>query len=155
MFVSLLLSPATSNGSIGGDDMADPVTILKAIATAAGIISSAKGILEDDRLNEQLDEVLSQLAAVRGDIARAVADILEAIDGVSRQIDEDVADDNISLAHRAFYSDLLIFNDEQEAMGNSFEAADRLSREYNVSFASSFMYVVNFRLAILKHYQPC
>jgi hypothetical protein len=40
-------------------------------------------------------------------------------------------------------------------MGNSFEAADRLSREDNVTFASAFMYVVNIRFAVLKHYQPC
>jgi hypothetical protein len=127
---------------------------LKVLADLAGLVSSLKNIFVDDGLDEQLDQVLRSVQDLKQTIVRGIADILEAIDGIRRQIDEDVGFDNMSLADRALFSDLAVFGNQQEAMGNSFQAADRLLRETDVVFAGPFMYVVSIRLAVLKDFDP-
>lgn len=132
-----------------------PLAVFQGIAGAAGIIAALKSILEDhDQINDKLNEILARLQEIVEAIIVAAADILEAIDGIRRQIDEDVAHDNMTLADAAFFNDLVIFGDKQEAMSKSFQAASRLEREVDLVFASSFMYVVNLRLAVLKDFNP-
>lgn len=127
------------------------VTAFKGISAVANAVTKAKEIVTNvDELDEQLDEVLAELQDVRTAIVTGVADVLEAIDGIHRQINQDVALDAMTLADRALYSDLRVFDDCQEAMGNAFEAADRLRREDELIFAGPFMYVVNLRHATVK-----
>lgn len=127
------------------------LSVLKGLAAVAGAVSKAKEILSgDEQLDETLDEALGELQTLKGLIVTGIADILEAIDGIRRQINEDVAFDNLSLADRALFSDLRLFGDHQEAMGNSFQAADRLRREDELVFGAAFMYVVNLRHAVIK-----
>jgi hypothetical protein len=132
-----------------------PLQVFQGIAAAAGIIAGLKSILEDhDQINEQLNAILARLQQIIDAIIVAAADILEAIDGIRRQIDEDVASDNMALADTALFNDLVIFDNKQEAMSKSFQAASRLEREVDLVFVSSFMYVVNIRLAVLKDFNP-
>jgi hypothetical protein len=126
--------------------------VLQGIAAAAGLISSLKNILEGDGLNEKLDDILAELRAVKYILILGILDIMEAIDGIRRQIDEDTASNAIALADRALLSDLVRFNSAKQAMGNSFQAADRLLQEIDVGFGSSFMYVVTIRMAIVKEF---
>lgn len=127
------------------------VAAFKGISAVASAVTKAKEIITDvDELDEQLDEVLAELQDVRLAIVTGVADVLEAIDGIHRQINQDVALDAMTLADRALYSDLRVFDDCQEAMGNAFEAADRLRREDELVFAGPFMYAVNIRHATVK-----
>ncbi len=130
--------------------------VLQGLGSAASLIAGLVTIFDDDheQLNEQLNEILTSLQELKVDVVTGIRDILTEIDGIKRQIDEDVAFDNMTLADRALFSDLVIFNDKQEAMGNSFQASKRLFREDGVVFASSFMYVVNIRLAVLKDFDP-
>jgi hypothetical protein len=130
------------------------LTVFQWIAAAAGIIAALKTILEDGEINEQLDEILTNLQQLREELIRATADILEAIDGIHRQINEQIANDSIALADVALFNDLAVFDDKPAAMGHSFQAADRLVLEDEASFATSFMYVVNIRLAVLKEFNP-
>lgn len=129
--------------------------VFQGIAAAAGLIAALKDILTDSgALERRLDSILTELQQLREAVVTATADILEAIDGVRRQIDENDALDNMSLADRALFSDLIVFGDQQEAMGGSFQAASRLERETDLVFAGSFMYVVNIRLTIMKAFDP-
>ena len=130
--------------------------VLAALGALASIISGLKNIFDDahDRIVAELDQVLTTLQGLRQQLVRATADILEAIDGIRRQIDEDVALNSIALAERALFSDLAIFNDKEQALGNSFQASDRLLNEPDIVFASSFMYVADIRLAVLKDFDP-
>jgi hypothetical protein len=129
--------------------------VFQGIAAAAGIIAALKSIFEDHgEINEQLDEILRNLQQLRQELIRATADILEAIDGIHRELNEKTANDNIALADVALFNDLAIFDDKQAAMSHSFQAADRLVLEDEASFATSFMYVVNTRLAVLKEFDP-
>ena len=73
-----------------------PLAVFQGIAAAAGIIAALKSILEDhDQINDKLNEILARLQEIVEAIIVAAADILEAIDGIRRQIDEDVANDNM------------------------------------------------------------
>src|SRR5437667_9073045 len=130
--------------------------VLAALGALASIISGLKNIFDDahDRIVAELDQVLTTLQGLRQQLVRATADILEAIDGIRRQIDEDVALNSIALAERALFSDLAIFNDKEQALGNSFQASDRLLNEPDIVFASSFMYVADIRFAVLKDFDP-
>ncbi len=131
------------------------ILVLQGIAAAAGIIASVKSIFEDHgKINDKLDEILTELQQLRQELIRATADILEAIHGIHRALNQQKARDNITLANTALFNDLAIFDDKQEAMSNSFQAADRLVQEDDPSFAASFMYVVNIRLAVLKEFDP-
>jgi hypothetical protein len=129
------------------------VQVLSALASAAAFIAE-NYIFKDGKLNEELDQILKRLDELRNTIVEAVAQILEAIDGIRRQIDEDVALENMALADRALLSDLAISHNMDEAMGNSFQAASRLEDEDDVSFAAPFIYVINMRLAVLKEFDP-
>jgi hypothetical protein len=131
------------------------LAVFQGISAAAGIIAALKSIFENHgEINEQLDEILTKLQQLQQQIIRATADILEAIDGLRREINEKTARDNIALADVALFNDLAIFDDKQAAMARSFQAADRLVQEDDASFATSFMYVVNIRLAVLKEFDP-
>ena len=127
------------------------VQIVSLLGGAASIASGIRDFLTDHSdLAGQLREVMSRLGELSDQIATATTDILEAIDGIRRQIDEDVANENIALANRALDSDLFTFDNFEQAMGNSLQAAERLNEEAGVSFAASFMYVVNIRLIVIR-----
>jgi hypothetical protein len=131
------------------------VQIGQLLGAGASIASGIYNFLSDHSdLAGQLREVMSRLGELSDQIATATTDILEAIDGIRRQIDEDVANDNIALANRALYSDLFTFDNFEQALGNSLQAADRLNEEAGVSFAASFMYVVNIRLIVIRAFDP-
>jgi hypothetical protein len=131
------------------------LAVFGGIASAAGLIAALKYIFEDhNELNQQLDDILRDLQNLRSQLIQAINDVLEAIDGIRIQIDEDVANDAMALADRALYSDRAVFDDAQAAMGDSFQAADRLAYEQDVVFAGPFMYVANIRLAIMKDFTP-
>jgi hypothetical protein len=131
------------------------LAVFQGIAAAAGIIAALKSIFENHgEINEKLDDILTNLQQLQQQIIRATADILEAIDGIHRELNEARARDNITLADVALFNDLAIFDDKQAAMTKSFQAADRLVQENEASFATSFMYVVNIRLAVLKEFDP-
>jgi hypothetical protein len=149
-------SPASSFPSEGEKDMPAALIALQAIAAAASLIASLKSIFDDahDKIESQLNDILTQLQGLQGLVIQGTAQILEAIDGIRRQIDEDTALTSISLVDRAFFSDLAVFNDKEQAMGNSFQATDRLFRETDIVFATSFMYVVNLRLAVIRDFDP-
>jgi hypothetical protein len=140
--------------------MPAPLIVFGAISAAPGVITALKNIFDDahDKLNEQLNQVLTQLQELRHDIVTATGQILEAIDGIRRQINENVALDNMTLADVALFSDLAIPPpNEREALDHSFQAADRLFQQRtdnDIVFAGPFMYVVNIRLAVLKDFDP-
>ncbi len=128
---------------------------LQALAAIASLVASLKSIFEDhDRINDQLNQLLTDLLELRIILIRSIKDILQAIAAVVVELDEQFASTNIALVDRALFNDLAIFNDKEEAMGNSLEAATALVQQSNVTFASSLMYVVNIRLAIMKDFDP-
>ena len=131
--------------------MFEGLLLLKDIAE---LLFSLQDLFEDGELNDPLNELLKDLQDLRLQLVRGINQILAAVGEIAHQIDEDVAFDNMALADRALFNDLGVFNDKQAAMGNSFEAADRLVREADVVFAPAFMYVVNIRLAVLKDFDP-
>ncbi len=130
--------------------------VLSALGSSASLLGFGINVLTDHSgLSQQLDEVMRRLQGLHEQIATAVTDLLEALDGIRRQIDEDVALNQIALADRALYNDLFVLNNIQEAMGNSFAAADRLNGELDVVFATSFIYVINIRLIVLRAFDDC
>jgi hypothetical protein len=135
--------------------VAEAIAVLEALKQMADAARELKELYDEDgELDEKLDQIIKGLQGLRLELVRGINEILEAIGEVAHTIDEDVAFDNMSLADRALYSDLGIFGDKEAAMGNSFQAANRLLREADVVFATAFMYVVNIRLAIVKDFDP-
>ena len=133
----------------------EALAVLQALRQMAEAAQELKELYDaNGELDEKLDEIIKDLQDLRLTIVRGINQILQAIGEVSHQIDEDVAFDNMALADRALFSDLGTFEDKEEAMGNSFQAAQRLLRESDVVFAAAFMYVVNIRLAIVKDFDP-
>jgi hypothetical protein len=128
------------------------------IATLVGLGIIADRItsrtLEEIRLRLIHDDLLAALDdLIRDVVYQATAQILVAIDNVRRQIDEDVALDAIALADRALFVDGAKNRDAEAALGNSFQAAHRLSLETDAVFATAFIHTVNLRLAILRHFK--
>ncbi len=131
------------------------LAVFQAISAAAGIIAALKSILEDHSgINEQLEEILEELQELQQQVIQATAEILEAIDGIHRDINQQTARNSITDADVALFNDLIVFDDKQEAMQNSFRGADRLVQENEAVFATAFMYVVNIRLGVLKEFDP-
>lgn len=133
----------------------DPITVFTSIRGAAELIVNLKSIFDGQgHLNEQLKEILATLKRLEKIVVTGINKIIVEIGGIEQQIDEDVALDNMNIAETGFYQHLIIFNDKQAAMADSFQGSNRLFRESNVAFTGAFMYVVNIRLAVLKEFDP-
>ena len=148
---------ATSDVTLGHSAPAavGALAVFQAISAAAGIIAALKSILEDHSgINEQLEEILEELQELQQQCIQATADILEAIDGIHRDINQQTARNSITDADVARFNDLIVFDDKQEAMQNSFRGANRFVQENEAVFATAFMYVVNIRLGVLKEFDP-
>ena len=131
-----------------------PLVVFGAISAAAAVINGIINIIHNGHVDDQLDRIIKQLQQLRDQLVTGIAQILEAIDGVRREVDHQVALSAIALVDRALYNDAAIFNDEEQALGNSFQAANLLYQETDNVFLSSFLYVVTLRLAILKGLRP-
>jgi hypothetical protein len=138
--------------------------VFGAISALAGVINLLTTLFAHDSIDERLNQVLRQLQELREEIVTAIAEVLQAINGVRLEVQRLFAIDAMSLADRALFSDAVQNGDtelgQEQALGNSFEAATRLlraldpSQPTNIVFLSPFLYVVTLRIAILKQLRP-
>jgi hypothetical protein len=129
--------------------------VLAVISAAAGVIKTITSIFGDDgQIEARLNDILQQLQALRNDIVTVTTELLEAINGVHLEVDRQVALDAMSLVDRALYNDAVPPGNEVQALGNSYQGADRLFLQTDIVFLSSFLYVGTIRLAVLKQVKP-
>jgi hypothetical protein len=135
------------------------------VSGAASLISSLNQIFGDDgRLNEQLDQVLRQLQDVRETLINGIQQILEAIQTVFVEVDRAFCRSNMGLADTSLYSDIANNHNNQLAERDSFLAADTvyqfvpntpsINNVGNLEAVSTFMYVLNIRLAVMRIIDP-
>lgn len=128
--------------------------VFGAISALAAVINGIVNIIHNGEVDQKLDQIIAQLTQLRDQLITAIADIMQAIDGLRREFDHQVALSAIALVNRALYNDAAIFNDEEQALGNSFQAANLLYQETDIVFLGAFLYVATVRLAVLKGLRP-
>jgi hypothetical protein len=144
--------------------MSAALIVFGAISAAAGVINTITTLFAHGSIDEKLDTILKQLQELRAEIVTATAEILEAINGVRIEVDRLFALSAMSLADTALFSDAVVFGETEQgqvrALGNAFEAANRLFRALDpaqpttIVFLSPFLYVVTLRIAVLKGLRP-